>query len=134
MIISQAAISGSFTLNGGTTAGISGSDTLQFWANAAGALDLQALFSGGQDSKYQNFSTLDLSRDGLSSDVKISSAAIRALVDDNNNSDLVVKLSTGETYSILAEAGVNATFGNNSVSFFDTASNTRIAKVDFTFN
>ena len=134
VIISQAAISGSFTLNGGTTAGISGSDTLQFWASGAGPLDLQALFSGGQDIKYQNFSTLDLSRDGLISDVKISSAAIRALVDDNNNSELTVRLTTGETFAILSETGVNSTFGNNTVSFFDTATNTRIAKVDFTFN
>ena len=131
LIISQDAISGSFTLNGGTTAGISGSDTLQFWASATGALDLAALFTGGQDSKYKNFSTLDLSKDSRTSDVKISSAAIRALVDNGDNSVLSLQLATGESYSIIAEGGITVSFGDNSVIFSDAVN--IIAKADFLF-
>lgn len=133
VIMSQAAIAGNFNLNGGDAAGISGSDTLQFWASAGGALDLGVIFSAGQDSKYQNFSTLDLSRDNLVSNVKISSSAIRALVDSGDSSVLKVNLSTGEDYSIISESNVSTSFGNNSVSFFDI-NGTRIAKADFIFN
>ena len=130
-IVSQAVSSDAFTLNGGTSTGASGSDTLQFWASASGSLDLTAVFGGSNDSKYQNFSVLDLTKDGLASNVGLSSAGIKALVDAGNASVLTLKLSAAEDYSITTEAGITAKFGNNSVTFL--SGTTQVAKVNIEY-
>jgi Ca2+-binding RTX toxin-like protein len=131
VIMAQSAASGSFTLRGGTTAGASGSDTLQFWASSAGSLDMAAVFGGSNAIKYQNFSVLDLSKDGLASGAALSSAAILALVDSGNGSVLTLRLSATDTYSIATESGVTSTFGNNSVTFL--SGTTQIAKVNIDY-
>ncbi len=129
VIVAQTLASGSFTLYGGTSAGGSGSDTLLFHASASGALNLANVFS---DATYEHFSVLDLSKDGVSSSVALSSAGIQNLVDNSNSSLLTLRLSSGEAYSIEAESSVTTTFGNNSVRFFNSA-NVQIAQVNIEY-
>jgi hypothetical protein len=128
IIVAQNQASGNFTLNGGTTTTASGVDTLQFHASAAGVLNLASVFT---DAAYENFSVLDLSKDGVSSSVALSSAGIHNLVDSGNASALTLRLSTGETYSIASEDGVTTSLGNNSVTFF--SGSTRIAQVNIEY-
>jgi len=131
IIVAQSAATGSFTLYGGTAAGAGGMDTLQFWASGAGTLDMAAVFGGTNAAKYQNFSVLDLSRDGVASNVTLSSDAIRALVDSGNSSQLTLRLSAGENYSIAAESGITTSFGNSSVTFL--SGGVQIAKVNIEY-
>ena len=131
-VVAQAGAAGSsFTLYGGSASGAGGSDTLQFHASSGGVLDLAALFGGSNAGKYQNFTVLDLARDGQTSSATLSSEAIRALVDSGNSSQLTLRLSAGESYSIANEAGITTSFGSNSVSFF--SGGTQVARVNIEY-
>jgi hypothetical protein len=124
VIISQDTL-GSTTVNldGGT-----GSDILQVYkGTATAALDLASL-------KATNFETLDVSADGSSSSVALTSAGVRSLVNNGDSSILTLKLgttSTNDAFTISTVLGETFTQGQ-SVKFFD-ASNHQIAQVNFTY-
>lgn len=118
IVVNQPNSSDSFTLKGG-----GGSDTLQFYASSSGILDMTSVFANN-DSKYQSFSTLDMSKDGVASQLKVSYASIQALVDNGSSSDLTVLLDSQDTYSIdyTGASQSNTVFGNNTVTFKDSSS------------
>jgi Ca2+-binding RTX toxin-like protein len=133
-IISQSAATGDFKLYGGSsknptdvpagTGTVEGRDTLQFYASSKGDLNLAAVFGGDNADKYQHFSVLDLSQDGVISTVQIGLESIRALVDGGNNSKLTLKLKSNETYLIDADSSTTFSFsqieGKNTVNFSKT--------------
>lgn len=130
----QASSSGSLKLYGGTwdgsTATKSGSDTLQFAATAAGVLDMKAVFAGGNASKYNQFSKLDVSQDGVNSNLTISASAIQALVDGGNASVLQLKLGAGDSYTVDTESGAYTLgVGTGYITFNSGA--TQVARLDF---
>ena len=108
-------VASTFLLSGDTASNSSGSnDTLQFWATSRGNLNLQSIFASGNDAKFQYFETLDLSKDGMSSNITISADWVRALVDNGDNSVLTIRLKQGAD---------SVSFLNNTVG--DTASVTQ---------
>ena len=114
VIVDQARLSGAgaFTLSGDGSSNNSGSnDTLQFWAASGGTLNLSTIIASN-NSKYQFFETLDLSKDTAASSITISTDWIKALVDANPGTlpSLYIKLSTtiGDTYSIGTASGETA--------------------------
>jgi Ca2+-binding RTX toxin-like protein len=134
IIVAQSAATGNFTLHGGTPAAASGTDTLQFWASNNGTLNMDAIFGGANAVKYQHFQVLDLSRDSQTSDVVLSSTAVRALVDNGNNSVLTLRLSGGEGYSFATEADISYRGGDNRFTFFNVADdNTTLATVNIQY-
>jgi Ca2+-binding RTX toxin-like protein len=132
IIVAQSAATGNFTLHGGTPAAASGTDTLQFWASNNGTLNMDAIFGGANAVKYQHFQVLDLSRDGQTSNVALSSTAVQALVDNGNSSVLTLRLSGGESYSIAQETGISFNLGDSSVSFLN-AQGTQVARVNIEY-
>ena len=128
--------SASINLDGGTTfratVGNIGADTsndtlVVYKGTATAALDLTSL-------KATNFEILDVSADGSSSSVTLTSAGIRSLVNNGDSSILTLKLgtsSTNDAFTISTVAGETFTQGQN-VKFFD-ASNHQIAQVNFTY-
>ena len=88
---------------------------------------MAAVFGGTNADKYQHFSVLDLSKDGVKSSVVLSASAIQALVDGGDSSVLHLKLSSIDSYAIATEANITTSFGNNSVGFFNGT--TQVAKV-----
>lgn len=127
--ISQSAIAGSFTLDGGAD-----TDTLQFYATSAGALNLQTIFPGANASQFNSFEVLDLASDGVASTVNISAAAIRALVDAGASSRLTLRLSANDSYTI--ESGTagdtNTTFSSTGLTFRD-AGGVAVAAIEFVY-
>jgi Ca2+-binding RTX toxin-like protein len=131
IIVNQPQSTDSFTLAGG-----GGSDTLRFNPSSSGLLDMTAVFADANDSKYQGFQTLDLSKDGKADQVKVSYSAIQALVDQGTSSSLTIQLSTSDndTYSIdyTGANQSNTIFSNNTVTFKDS-SNATLATVHFQY-
>jgi Ca2+-binding RTX toxin-like protein len=123
IIISQAALNSADSntlIDGGT----GGNDTLQFFATAGVVIDLSNPTTGTlANGKFNSIETLDMSADGVSSNVILSSAGVIGLVDNGNSSVLTLKLSSGsDTYSIAN--GETATFGNNSVTLANATNHT----------
>lgn len=130
----QASSSGALKLYGGTwdgtTATKSGSDTLQFAATAAGVLDMKAVFAGANALKFNQFSKLDVSQDGVNSNLTISASAIQALVDGGNSSVLQLKLGAGDSYTVDTESGAyTLSVGTGYITFNSGA--TQVARLDF---
>jgi hypothetical protein len=108
-------------LDGGT-----GTDTLRVIAGAT--LDLGAL-------NAQNFERVDLRADGGSTQVSLSSADIRALVNSGTgNNVLTLRLDSNDSYVIDAPTGETVVQGQ-SVSFYNggIASNNLVAQVNFEY-
>ena len=70
-------------------------DVLQLNASSGATLKLSDLVGN-----VKNIETVDLSKDNASTNLEITSTAIRSLVNSGNNSNLQIKLGAGDTYSI----------------------------------
>ena len=143
VIVDQARLSGAgaFTLSGdGATNNAGSNDTLQFWASSGGTLNLSTIIASN-NSKYQFFETLDLSKDTVGSSISISSDWIKALVDASvgNTATLTIKLSSslGDTYSIGTVSGESSSTSalaapagviSNSLITFSDSGGSAIAK------
>ena len=143
VIVDQARLSGAgaFTLSGdGTTNNTGSNDTLQFSASSGGTLNLSTIIASN-NSKYQFFETLDLSKDTVGSSISISSDWIKALVDASvgNTATLTIKLSSslGDTYSIGTVSGESSSTSalaapagviSNSLITFSDSGGSAIAK------
>jgi Ca2+-binding RTX toxin-like protein len=130
--IDQANITGSFTLAGGA-----GTDTLEFHATTGGSLNLSVLVAGVNDAKFSSFERLDISADGVGSTVVVSADWIRALVDNNNASEITLRLNSaeGDRYSIEVGGATGADqffAGNNSLELANAAGTT-VAKINFEY-
>jgi hypothetical protein len=63
-------------------------------------------------NKIHSVEKIDVSRDSVSSSVKLSSALIQGLADNGNNSKIILRLKNGtggDTYAIQSESGVTVT-------------------------
>jgi len=99
-------------------------DTLRVIAGAT--LDLGSL-------NAVNFERVDLRSDGGATQVSISSADIRALVNSGpGNNVLTLLLDRNDTYTIEAEANVRVTQGQ-SINFYNTANDDLIAQVNYLY-
>lgn len=120
--INAAHVGGSVkNLDGGT-----GTDTLRVIAGAT--LDLGAL-------NAQNFERVDLRADGGSTQVSLSSADIRALVNSGTgNNVLTLRLDSSDSYLIDAAQGETVTQGQ-SINFYNGSATTAnlIAQVNFEY-
>ena len=115
---------------GSTTTNLDGgsdTDTLVVYKGTSTAeLDLRSL-------NATNFEILDVSTDTNATSVKLSSAGIRSLVNNGDNSILTLKLGNGvDSISIASETNITATNYGQSCKFTD-ASNHLIAQVNFTY-
>ena len=79
-------------LSTGTFDGGTGTDTLKISAASGATIDL----TGIDNSKFSSIEKIDFSNDGASSAIKISSAAIRGIVDNEVNSDLTILIKDGQ--------------------------------------
>jgi len=105
-------VTGSFpTLDGGA-----GNDTLKFSGSTSATVDLNTL------SGFTSFATLDVSADGVASNISLSSAGIQGLVDNGNLSVLNIKLSANDLVSISTVSGETWSFNNstNTYSFIQS--------------
>lgn len=107
--------------------GGAGTDTLELQMASAGTLNLAA-FTTNQ-AQFQNFESLDLSKDTVQTNVQLTWGAVQNLVDQGNGSVLTLKLGTaaGDTYSIVNGSGETATqsvnaAGNNVITFLSSGS------------
>lgn len=99
-------------------------DTLRVIAGAT--LDLGSL-------NAVNFERVDLRADGGATQVTLSSADIRALVNSGTgNNVLTLRLDSNDTFTIEAEDKVRVAQGQ-SVSFYNTANDNLIAQVNFLY-
>ena len=71
---------------------------------------------------------MDLSADGRSSEIKITSSGIRALADKGDNSTLTLRVSDTDSYSISIEAGVQV-YKNDNIYTFKDVNNKQIAQL-----
>ena len=133
IILNQSSLGASnFLLSGDTTSNAAGSnDTLQFYAATPGTLNLSSIFAGSNESKFQYFETLDLSADGVASNITISADWIRALVDAGDTSTLTIRYKSGsDTISYSAGTAGDSSYqtgtenGRNYVTFTNSLGNT----------
>lgn len=115
------------TAGNDTFIGGDGEDTVIWNAVAKSELNMTTEFSA-KDAQYQSIEVLDLSADGRSSEIKITSSGIRALADKGDNSTLTLRVSDTDSYSISIEAGVQVDKTDNIYTFKD-ASNKQIAQL-----
>ena len=110
--------------------GGNGTDTLVWTATANANLSMTDVF-GTNDGNYESIEVLDLATDGVGSQIEISAAGIRALVDKGNNSFLTLKVNDIDSYTFATENNVSHTFdsGSSTYTFTDTNTNTTIAKL-----
>ena len=121
VIISQSAVGASGSnLDGGAGS----SDILRVFGSTGAQLDLRSL-------NATNFERLDLSADGIATNVLLSSTGIMNLVNSSGADVLTLRMSGTDSYSIAAETGITFTQGQN-VRFMDS-SNTLIAQVNFEY-
>jgi hypothetical protein len=124
VIISQSALGASgVNLDGGAGAGF---DTLRVFGSTGAQLDLRNL-------NATNFERLDLSADGIATNVLLSSAGIMNLVNNTSGADvLTLRMSSTDSYTIESEAGVTVSQGR-SISFYNSTNNNLIAQVNFDY-
>ena len=107
-----------------------GTDTLIWNATDGSVLNMTDEFFTKNDH-YQSIEVLDLATDGRSSKIELTAKGIRALVGKGNTSELTLRVSDTDQYSISTETGVQVDpldKTNNSYTFKDTNNNV-IAKL-----
>ena len=92
-----------------TFIGGDGRDTLIWNAAEGSVLNMTSAFANSNDAKYQSIEVLDLAADGHSSKIEITASGIRALVDKGDASELTLRVSDTDQYSISTEPGVQVT-------------------------
>ena len=92
--VNQSQLSSSSNLDGG-----SGTDTLQFYATTNGSFNLSSIVGVSHIDK------LDLSLDGVNSNLGISSAAIQSLVGNSASSVLQIQLGGADQYNLILASG-----------------------------
>ena len=130
IIVAQNAITNaSFTVDGGAD-----SDTLIFYATTSGSIDLKTAFNPNLGNNFNNFETLDLKTDGMSSRVEISADWVRNLVDKGDSSVLTLRLGAEDSYTVRSNTASDTeySFGSSSLTFQNSVGHI-IATVNFSY-
>jgi Ca2+-binding RTX toxin-like protein len=107
-IIDQSKLTSGFPILDG---GVGGSDTLKFAGSTSASLDLSSL------SGFTSVEVLDVSADGVNSNIILSALGIQGLVDNGNSSVLNIKLSANDLVSISIVSGETWSFNNTSNTY-----------------